>query len=78
MDRAWQVNPLKIVKKLYVNNILLLPRIHPNVNQDLKVSENLLMREWAIQLNNETQAIYKNLMKLMDICIDNIIFFGEK
>ena len=76
-DRAWQIKSLSMLRKYCLEDILLVPRIHPSVINSIDNKKYIKLRNKPLKLTKERQAIYGSLVKLMIIAIRKIKFFGK-
>ena len=65
---------------MYIRRFILLPRVHKIVCKDLDkaIDKYISIHYHQIQLLSENLKLHERLMKLMNICIENLIFFGKK
>lgn len=60
--------------------MILFPRTHPEFSLELDLSYScyIKMHDCPVLMTKENREIYLCCLKLLAICLDNILFFGQK
>ncbi len=78
--RAWHFRGLKIVRRLGLSHILLLPRLHPDVRGDLDAmcQKWMKLHDRPVLLPESFRAVSQALFVLMRLCVETAINLASR